>query len=147
MTSIPSLPQPPPAAPGSYARGYPSLEAFLADRPERRRSREHDVGTRWRDGAALYRAAWIADTRELYLVQLGPATEGGGHVELLASDLEERDLDRALRGWREAQDTLDESLAWLRARVAAPRRRRLPVPPSFAWHVAALAACPPVALV
>jgi hypothetical protein len=79
------------------------------------RSQERDFGLLWRDGSALYRAAWIEDTGELYIVQLGPPSAGGGHVELLAvADFQQ--LEQALAGWRDMIDQ-PNSLQWLRARV------------------------------
>jgi hypothetical protein len=96
---------------------YDSIVEFIYERPRRLYSRERDVGLRWRDGAALFRAAWIEDTGELYLVQLGPPEAGGGHVELLAPGVAIDDLGDAVSGWREAQDEGDHSLDWLRGRV------------------------------
>lgn len=96
---------------------YASIVEFIDERRQRLYSRERDVGLRWRDGAAIYRAAWIEDTRELYLVQLGEPDRGGGHVELLAAGLEIEELQEAMLGWREAQDEGDDSLDWLRDRV------------------------------
>jgi hypothetical protein len=115
----PDLVPVPTADPGSYPRTattFRSLLDFLCQRPQRRSSREHDVGLHWRDGGTLYRAAFIEETGELYLVQLGAADEGGGHVELLAGDLAQDRLDEALNGWRTEQDA-DHSLDWLRERV------------------------------
>ncbi|HEX8714306.1 MAG TPA: hypothetical protein VF706_01960 [Solirubrobacteraceae bacterium] len=84
------------------------------------RSRERDVGLWWREdvGGALHRAAWVLDTGELYLVRLGPAAEGGGEVELLATVRDRDRLERALRGWRERCGER-RSLAWLRARASS----------------------------
>ena len=116
------LPPMPAADPGSYPRTaatYRSLADFLLRRPQRRWSREHDVGLHWRDGQALYRAAWIEETGELYLVQLGAAGVGGGHVEVLATGVSRAALDAALSGWRVAQDDGEHSLDWLRARARA----------------------------
>jgi hypothetical protein len=96
---------------------YGSIGEFIYGRRQRLYSRERDVGLRWRDGGALYRAAWIEDTGELYLVQLGPPHEGGGQVELLAAAVEIEELERAVSGWREAQDDGDRSLDWLRDRA------------------------------
>jgi hypothetical protein len=83
--------------------------------PARIHSRERDFGLHWRDGNALYRAAWIEYTAELYIVQLGSSSDGGGHVELLAVAGLER-LEQALSGWVDAVDEPD-SLHWLRDRV------------------------------
>jgi len=103
---------------------YPTLSSFYLADQRRVASREVDVGLWWRDGeeGALHRAAWIRDTGELYLVRLGPAEEGGGHVEVLATEVEEHRLERALDGWRDACGQAD-SLRWLRARAASLRER------------------------
>jgi hypothetical protein len=126
----PPLPVTPPivmtAAPGSYPAApttFASLTAFARARPDRIHSRERDFGLAWRNGAAVYRAAWIADTGELYIVQLGAPEEGGGHVELLATGAGLEDIQQALAGWRGACGRAD-SLAWLRERA----RRHLPGP-------------------
>jgi hypothetical protein len=106
------------ADPGSYPQGgdsFRSLDEFVRSEFVRIRSRERDFGLLWRDGSALYRAAWIEDTGELYIVQLGPPSAGGGHVELLAvADFQQ--LEQALAGWRDMIDQ-PNSLQWLRARV------------------------------
>jgi len=96
---------------------YGSIGDFIYARRERVYSRERDVGLRWRDGGALHRAAWIEDTGELYLVQLGPPHEGGDRVELLAAGVAIEDLEEAVSGWREAQDDGEHSLDWLRDRA------------------------------
>ena len=83
-------------------------------------SREHDVGLWWRDdlNGPLHRAAWVSDTGELYLVRLGPAEQGGGTVEVLATVAEQGQLEQVLEGWREHCGEL-RSLAWLRERASS----------------------------
>lgn len=108
------------ADPGSYpdtAATFASVTEFTAAAPARISSRERDFGLAWRDGGAVYRAAWIADTAELYVVQLGSPAVGGGHVELLASGASADRVSRALGGWAEVCGRKD-SLAWLRERAA-----------------------------
>jgi hypothetical protein len=115
------------AEPGSYAHNttsYRSVAHFYRERPPRLHSRERDVGLRWRDGGATYRAAWIEDTGELYVVQLGEPSEGGGHVELLVRGLSRDALSEALAGWESAQDEGNRSLHWLRERVKVAGRAR-----------------------
>jgi len=98
---------------------YRSLASFYTADARRIHSRERDVGLWWRDDAdgPLHRAAWIGDTGELYLARLGPAADGGGTVEVLATvdDLER--LERVLDGWRERCGE-PHSLDWLRERAA-----------------------------
>jgi hypothetical protein len=121
----PPLPaEPPPlmrAASGSYAVSpdtYASLIDFAATDARRLTSRERDLGLVWRDGERLFRAAVVEDTRELYVVQLGPAGQGGGHVEVLGTVAPGADLDGMLDGWREVARRRD-SLRWLRAQLDA----------------------------
>jgi hypothetical protein len=99
---------------------YPSLASFYKADTRRLRSRERDIGLWWRDdvGGPLHRAAWVADTGELYLVRLGPPDEGGGEVEVLAIVRDRASLERTLSGWRERCGER-RSLRWLRARAAS----------------------------
>ncbi|HEY2216874.1 MAG TPA: hypothetical protein VGH21_05220, partial [Solirubrobacteraceae bacterium] len=98
---------------------YSTLQGFYAADPRRVRSRERDVGLWWRASAdgPLHRAAWINDTGELYLVQLGDPEQGGGRVEVLSTVAEEDRLEQVLEGWRRRCGE-PQSLAWLRGRVA-----------------------------
>jgi hypothetical protein len=118
----------PPRIPQHDARPLPtryrSLSSFYNADSRRIHSRERDVGLWWREAAdgPLYRAAWVSDTEELYLVRLGPVEEGGGEVEVLAVAERER-LERALAGWRE-QCGNPRSLSWLRERGQRLGRRR-----------------------
>jgi hypothetical protein len=108
------------AAPGSYesdGETYPSLRHFLAGDRRRVPSRERDVGLHWVGRAGhIYRAAWVVDTGELVLVQIGAPETGGGHVEVLAHYGDERDLEVALEGWERVQGQ-PLSAEWLRARA------------------------------
>jgi hypothetical protein len=117
---------------------YESLARFYNADERRVRSRELDVGLWWREDAdgPLHRAAWVSDTGELYLVRLGPAADGGGHVEVLARVADRELLDAALDGWRQRCGE-PRSLQWLRERAAlrapasgdgARGRRREPAP-------------------
>ena len=109
---------------------YSSLPGFYAADARRVRSRERDVGLWWRDdvGGPLHRAAWIAETGELYLARLGPSVEGEPGVELLAVVDDRERLESALAGWRERCGQ-PRSLSWLRERSARlGRRERLQRP-------------------
>lgn len=101
------------------AQRYRSLRDFYNGDPARLSSREQDVGLWWRERAdgPLHRAAWIADTGELYLARLGPREEGGGGVEVLARVVDAERLERMLAGWRERCGE-PGSLQWLRRRSA-----------------------------
>jgi len=105
---------------------YPSLGSFYKADTRRLRSRERDVGLWWRDdvGGPLHRAAWVAETGELYLVRLGPPDVGGGEVEVLAIVRDRDSLERALAGWRERCGER-RSLFWLRERAASLDARSL----------------------
>jgi hypothetical protein len=97
---------------------YESLSGFYRADERRAASRELDVGLWWREAldGPLHRAAWVSDTGELYLVRLGPASTGGGRVEVLARVADRELLESVLEGWRERCGEL-ESLRWLRERV------------------------------
>jgi hypothetical protein len=122
-------------------RRYRSLSSFYLADPRRVDSREEDVGLWWRDGAdgPLHRAAWVADTGELYLVRLGPAEAGGGRVEVLGVG-GHAELEQALEGWREACGTPD-SLSWLREHAARLSRRVRDAQVRLAAAAAAVVAC------
>ena len=88
-------------------------------------SRERDFGLHWRQGTTVYRAAWIEATEELYIVQLGASSDGGGHVELLGvAGLKQ--LEQALAGWRDVVDQ-PNSLHWLRNQTRRHLRSAAPV--------------------
>lgn len=98
---------------------YGSLVSFYTADERRIESRELDVGLWWREGedGPLHRAAWVSETGELYLVRLGPASTGGGRVEVLANVADREGLESAFDGWREHCGE-PRSLAWLRERAA-----------------------------
>jgi hypothetical protein len=103
--------------PDPIARTYLSLGAFYASDPARRGSRERDVGLFWRSrNGPSFRAAWVRDTRELYLFQHALGGRGGGSVHLLTPTLAEAELDRRLAGWPDVCGR-EGSLEWLLARV------------------------------
>jgi hypothetical protein len=103
---------------GSF-RLNPALNDFYKRDPRRARSRERDLGLRWRArDHSTYRAAWIEDTGELYSVRHGSPAEGA-RVTVLAR-LDGGRLDHALHGWRAVCDS-DEpgSYEWLQERARA----------------------------
>jgi hypothetical protein len=97
----------------------PALNDFYAEDPRRARSRERDLGLRWRGlDKSTYRAAWVADTGELYTVRHGSSTDAG-RVTVLARLGADR-LERELDGWREVCDSGEPgTYEWLRARAWA----------------------------
>lgn len=103
---------------------YGSLADFYRADGDRLASRELDVGLWWREESdgPLHRAAWVRETGELYLVRLGPASLGGGTVEVLATVADSEQLERLMVGWREHCGE-PSSLSWLRERTASIGRR------------------------
>ena len=99
---------------------FPTLTAFYAGDMRRLSSREIDVGLAWRErrGGRSFRAAWIRDTGELYLVRHGDPAAGGGAVEVLGRFRDAAELESAVRGFPHVCGE-HGSVAWLRARVAA----------------------------
>jgi hypothetical protein len=108
--------------PHPIARTYLSLGAFYASDPARRHSRERDIGLFWRSRQGpTYRAAWVRDTRELYLFQHALGARGGGSVHLLAPPLSEPELERRLLGWQDVCGR-EGSLEWLLERMSGEPR-------------------------
>jgi hypothetical protein len=96
---------------------YSSLSRFYADDERRHRSREIDLGLRWRSPEGSYRAAWIQETGEVYLFEhLRPGGEGGA-VHVLARRFDAPALLQAFAGWRDVCGRAD-SLTWLLERSA-----------------------------
>jgi len=100
---------------------FPSLDAFYADDRRRRFSRERDVGLAWvgHDGAS-FRAAWIQETGEVYLLRHGPPVAGGGPVHLVERRFGLGDLHRQLKGYATVCGHRD-SLRWFLDRLGGLR--------------------------
>ncbi len=112
--------------PDPIARTYLSLGAFYASDPARRTSRERDVGLFWRsERGPTFRAAYVHDTGELYLIQHALGGRGGGSVRLFAERMTEQELDLRLEGWEDVCGRKG-SYEWLLERMGAAA----PVPPS-----------------
>jgi hypothetical protein len=102
-----------------------SLGAFYAADRRRDISRERDVGLWWRGDGPLsptYRAAFVEDTGELYIMQ-HEGTPGGGRVDVVGHFDGFAALERRLEGW---DDVCGDpgSIDWLLERVPAPWRPR-----------------------
>jgi hypothetical protein len=100
------------------------MRAFYAADPRRGPSAERDLGLHWRSATgATYRAAWIADTSELYAVRHSGRAEDA-RVTVLAR-LGAEALERCLAGWRRICDS-DEpgSYEWLVERATGAWRAR-----------------------
>jgi hypothetical protein len=123
---------------------YLSLGAFYAADKRRDISREHDIGLWWLGDdwhAPRFRAAWVAQTGELYVMQ-HEGTPGGGRVDVVATADSLEAIEGRLEGWR---DVVGEwgSLRWLVERLGpdvpvAVRRAAglLPETPRFERPVA-----------
>lgn len=97
---------------------YLSLGAYYAADKRRDISREHDVGLWWLGDdwhAPRFRAAWVAETGELYLMQ-HEGTPGGGRVDVLGRFASFAELHRLVDGWEEVCGE-PGSIDWLLARV------------------------------
>src|SRR3954470_1264730 len=97
---------------------YLSLGSFYASDRRRDISHERDYGLWWRgDGfrAPTFRAAWVAQTGELYVMQ-HEGTPGGGRVDVVATAATLEEVEARLDGWR---DVVGEwgSLRWLLDRL------------------------------
>jgi hypothetical protein len=101
--------------PSDRAICYQSLSNFYSADSRRRASHEQDVGLWWRVGAygPVYRAAWVCETGELYVVRLGPLQDGKGEVVVLGRAQTRDELDRVLEGWQDVCPQPD-SMTWLR---------------------------------
>jgi hypothetical protein len=102
------------------------LRAFYAADPRRSASAERDLGLRWRSASgATYRAAWIADTGELYSVRHSGVAENA-EVTVLAR-VGAQMLERALAGWRRICDSDQPgSYEWLLERATSAWRAAAP---------------------
>jgi hypothetical protein len=123
---------------------YLSLGAFYAADKRRDISREHDIGLWWLGDdwhAPRFRAAWVDQTGELYVMQ-HEGTPGGGRVDVVATASSLDEIERRLDGWREVVGDWG-SLRWLVERLgpdvpASVRRAAglLSDPPRFELPVA-----------
>jgi hypothetical protein len=118
--------------PADRSDRYQSLSSFYSADHRRRASREQDVGLQWRVGAEgpIYRAAWVRETGELYVIRLGPLQDGKGEVVVLGRASDRGQLEEVLEGWRDVCYQPD-SMTWLRDRAAGLTPPEKP-PRSFA---------------
>ena len=96
---------------------YSSLSRFYAGDERRHRSREIDLGLRWRSADATYRAAWVQETGEVYLFEHLRPSGDGGTVHVLGRRFDAAALLRTFAGWRDVCGRPD-SLTWLLERSA-----------------------------
>jgi hypothetical protein len=109
---------------------YPTLAAFYAAEPARRRSPEDEFGADWRAGGRLWpawRVSYLRATHELYAVALRDGIPGP--VRLLGAvppdpgahprrDRHRGMIDKILDGWNSPEITRQD-LAWVEQRLAA----------------------------
>jgi hypothetical protein len=102
------------------------LRTFYAADSRRGPSRERDFGLSWRSvHGTTYRAAWIADTEELYSVRYSGDTDDA-EVTVLAR-LSAEALERCLAGWRRICEAGEPgSYEWLVERARAAWRAAAP---------------------
>ena len=99
---------------------YLSLGAFRAADPRRDIEHELDLGDWWLGAdwhRPRFRAAWIAQTGELYVMQ-HEGMPGGGTVRVLARLPVRASVDAALAGWEDAVGEWG-SIDWLVGRATA----------------------------
>jgi hypothetical protein len=97
---------------------YLSLGAFHAADKRRDISHEHEFGLWWLGDdwhAPRFRAAWVQQTGELYVMQ-HEGTPGGGRVDVVAVAPTLEAVDELLDGWCE-QVGESGSLRWLLGRL------------------------------
>src|SRR4051794_302174 len=100
-----------------------SLRSFYRQDRRRARSAERDLGLHWRarDGVS-YRAAWVADTGELYSGRHGDSADD--HRLPALPRIDETALEREIARRQEVcQSDGPGSYEWLRERAAAAARR------------------------
>lgn len=95
-----------------------SEESFLRD-PRRRASDEVDLGGTWRAAGSpdTWRLAWLRATGELYACTTDGLDGSASCVRVLAVLADERAVDAALEGWRDARFA-EDGLGWAMSRVA-----------------------------
>jgi hypothetical protein len=116
---------------------YLSLGAFYAADKRRDISREHDLGLWWLGDdwhAPRFRAAWVAETGELYVMQ-HEGTPGGGRIDVVAVADSLQEIEARLEGWRDVVGDWG-SLRWLLDRLG-------PDLPGHLLHAAGIAESEP----
>lgn len=109
------------------------LEAFYDADPRRRHSEELEFGNDWMDRGARTQVSWVEDTGELYAMRdpLGnlasdvigdvralPVTDEQLTVEVLGVINGRDAIASVMSGWDTAMTASDDSISWVRDRVA-----------------------------
>jgi hypothetical protein len=113
--------------------GCVDLEAFYDADPRRRHSEELEFGNDWTDNGARTQVSWVEDTGELYAMRdpLGglasdtigdmratPVEEEQLTVEVLGVVTGRNAVAAVMSGWDSAMTASDNSLDWVRDRIA-----------------------------
>jgi hypothetical protein len=102
---------------------YLSLGAFYGADARRAHSPEVELGSWWRTGTQQgpsYRAAWVRDTGEVYLMA-HEGRPGGGRVDVVTARASIEELLAELDGW-ELVCGDEDSVVWLLERLCRPDR-------------------------
>jgi hypothetical protein len=109
------------------------LEAFYDADPRRRHSEELEFGNDWMDNGARTQVSWVEDTGELYAmrdplgglqsdvigdVRATPVEEEQLAVQVLGVVNGRDAVASVMSGWEKAMVADDNSLAWVRDRIA-----------------------------
>jgi len=109
------------------------LEAFYDADPRRRHSEELEFGSDWMDRGARTQVSWVEDTGELYAMRdpLGnlasdvigdmramPVTDEQLTVEVLGVVPGRDAIGAVMSGWQTAMTATDDSVSWVRDRIA-----------------------------
>ena len=109
------------------------LEAFYDEDPRRRHSEELEFGNDWGDGGARTQVSWVQDTGELYAmrdplgglqsdvigdVRATPVSDEQLTVEVLGVVKGRDAIGAVMSGWVKAMTASDNSIDWVRERIA-----------------------------
>jgi hypothetical protein len=109
------------------------LEAFYDADPRRRTSEELEFGSDWTDSGARTQVSWVEDTGEIYAmrdplgglmsdvigdVRATPVAEEQLTVEVLGVVDGREAVAAVMSGWQAAMVADDNSISWVRDRIA-----------------------------
>jgi hypothetical protein len=109
------------------------LEQFYDADPRRRKSEELEFGTDWQDGGARTEVSWVEATGELYAMRdplghleaqllgaetVDPVADEDLGVQVLGVIQGRQTVEAVMSGWQAAMPAGDNSLSWVRDRVA-----------------------------
>lgn len=109
------------------------LEDFYNADPRRRHSEELEFGTDWSEGGARTQVSWVEATGELYAmrdplgrlwsdvigdVRASPVSDEQLTVEVLGVVSGRDGVSAVMSGWEAAMPAGDDTLSWVRDRIA-----------------------------